>query len=67
MTDVEILRALRKLRRRLDKVEDDRERLYAERLAHWRAARALGMATSDLAEASGISQVTVRQLIRRDG
>lgn len=67
MTDAEVLRALRKLRRELEGVERRRERLYAERLIHWRAGRALGISTSDLADVSGVSPVTVRQLIRRDG
>lgn len=64
-TEAEISRALRRLRRELDGVERRRERLYAERLIHWRAARALGISTSDLADLSGVSPVTVRQLIRR--
>lgn len=58
---------LRRLRRDLDKVEARRTKLFARRLTLWREARALDVAAVDLASESGVSAVTVRQLIRRDG
>lgn len=61
----EIAAELAEIKRTLDTVGDREKHLYSRRIDVWRRGRELGMTPAELAEYSGVTDVTVRQLLQR--